>query len=158
MSNSRAINVANAAVGLLNSGPVQAGFAQTFTARRDYVPRFNLKQFPDGVQVLVIPARLDASPMTRADVQELAAIDVVLWSKVSPDADQQIADCDPLMLTVEQIKQALEAPQALALADPPAGCGWQRTENSPIFYPSYLKVLNLFTSSTRFTYLVRRAR
>jgi hypothetical protein len=158
MSNARAINVANAAVALLNSGPVQAGFAQTFTAKRDYCPRFNFKQFPTGVQVLVIPARLDASPMTRAVVQELAAIDVCFWCKVSADPTQQVSDVDPLMLEVEQVKQVLEAPQALALADPPTDCGWQRTDNSPIFYPSYLKVLNLFASSTRFTYLVRRAR
>ena len=160
MSNSRSIDVAIAALALLNSAPKQTTFgAQTFTAVRAYRPVLDLENPADqALKVTVMPATISESPMTRGMVQGLAGIDVAIQKFVSGDLTQQVADCDPLMLLVQQIKQALEAAGALVLADAPTDCGWQQTQNNPIYDPVHLTTLNVFTSVPRFTYLVRRAR
>jgi hypothetical protein len=147
----RSIDVANAAVAFLNSAPVQTGFVQGFTAVRAYQPLYDLKEHKAGLKVTVIPATLDETPLTRAVVQSLLAIDVGVQNFVANDAAS-----DVLMLLVQQIKQALE--RGLTLAEPATDCGWQGTQNEPIFFPDHMQQHSVFTSVPRFTFLTRRAR
>jgi hypothetical protein len=157
-TNARVIDVAIAAVTLLNSGPVQATFgAQTFTAVRGYRPTYDLKAHKAGLKVTVIPAVLNESPFLRLTINSQVGVDVGVQNFVgSPVAATQDANCDALMLLVEQIKQVLEL--GLTLPEAKVDCGWQATENDPIFFPDHLREHNVFTSVPRFTYLTRRTR
>lgn len=156
-TNARAIDVAIAAVALLNSAPAQAGFNQTFTAVRAYRPQYDLTTHKLGLKVTVIPATLTDSPLARRTVQGLVAIDVGIQKYVKdPSQATMDASTDSLMLLVEQVKQVLEA--GLTLAEANIDCGWQQTENDPIFFPDHLWERGVFTSVPRFTYFTRRAR
>ena len=89
MSNSRAIDVANAAVALLNSGPAQTAFgALTFAAVRDYVPLYGLTQHKAGLLVTVIPQAVDTHFWNRPQVQDLVTIDVGIQNYVKTLADK----------------------------------------------------------------------
>ncbi|MDE2100056.1 MAG: hypothetical protein KGL39_22570 [Patescibacteria group bacterium] len=157
MSNSRAINVAAAAVALLNSAPAQTAFAPfSFVAVRAYRPNIDLTQQKSALQVLVIPQALATTPFSRGIVDDHVSIDVGVWDWVDPDGE--VTQADALMLLVEQIKQQLEAPGALVLTDAPKDCGWQGTDNDPIFDPALLQNNSIFASVSTFTYMTRRAR
>lgn len=157
-TNARSIDVAVAAVSLLNGSTAQATFgSNTFTAVRGYRPLYDLKDHKAGLKVTVIPATLADSPLARRTVQGLVAIDVGVQKFVrDPVAATELANCDSLMLLVEQIKQFLEA--GLTLAEANVDCGWQQTENDPLFFPDHLQQHGVFTSVPRFTYFTRRAR
>src|SRR6185295_3580523 len=78
-TNARPIDVAIAAVALLNSGPVQATFgALTFTAKRAYRPTFDLKQHKAGLTVTVIPVLLNESALSRQTVEGQVAVQVAV--------------------------------------------------------------------------------
>jgi len=149
----RPIDVANAAVTLLNSAAAQATFGSfaPFTAVRDYVPLYDLEQHVSGLIVTVIPAALNESPMARLTIGGQVGIDVGVQNYV-----QTLADKDGLMLLVEEIKTVLE--KGLTLPEFPLDCGWVETENDPIYDPDHLKIYGVFTSVPRFTYQVRRPR
>jgi hypothetical protein len=157
-TNARPIDVAIAAVTLLNSGPVQTTFgALTFTAKRAYRPTFDLKQHKAGLTVTVIPVLLNESPFSRQTVDGHVAVQVAVQDfvrDVVPATED--AACDALMLLVEQIKTVLE--NGLTLPEAAVDCGWVGTENDPIFFPDDLKDHGVFTSTPTFTYLTRRAR
>ena len=150
-TNARPIDVAAAAVTLLNSGPAQATFNQTFVAVRDYVPLFDLTAHKAGLKVTVIPAGLDESPMARLTIDGRVALDVGIqnWAPT-------LATKDGLMLLVEQIKTVME--KGLTLPEAAIDCGWLGTENDPIFRYDHIQQHNVFTSVPRFFYLTRRAR
>lgn len=157
MSNSRAINVAAAAVALLNSAAAANAFAPfSFVAVRAYRPNIDLTQQKSALQVLVIPQALETSPFSRGTVDDHVSIDVGVFDWVDPA--NEVTQADALMELVEQIKQRLETPAALVLTDAPADCGWQGTANDPIFDPALLQNNSLFASVSTFTFLTRRAR
>jgi hypothetical protein len=156
MSNSRSIDVAAAVVSLLNSGPVQAGLSQAFTAVRAYRPLFDLTQHKAGLKVSVVPVSLDTDAFSRGKVRELVSVDVAVQNWVDPNSET--AQCDALMWLVEQIKEVLEAPGALVLADAPTDCGWQGTSTDPLFEQDHLLHESVFTCVPTFAYLTRRAR
>src|ERR1051326_5241836 len=113
MPDARPINVANAAVALLNSPSVQSGFVRTFTAVRAYRPIADLTTLKAATQpsVIVVAKGLDTSPLTRQTVDDHVSLDVGIQAYVDPA--NEVAVCDVLMKLVEQIKQVLEAPRAL---------------------------------------------
>jgi hypothetical protein len=150
--NARPVDVANAAVVLLNKS--QSSFAIEFQATRAYRPVYDLTKFSTGLVVTVIPSELEETPFSRQTIQSLVTVDVAVQKKVS--ASSEVADCDQLMLLVEQIKSVMEA--GLTLAEAKIDCGWQQTQNRPIFSPNHLKTREVFTSVSRFVYLTRRAR
>lgn len=150
-TNARAIDVANAAVTVLTAN--QGGFAQTFTPARDYIPLFPLEQakLTAGVYVTVIPAVLDEESLSRLSVQGIVAIDVGV-QKYAPD----LATRDQMMLLAEQVKTVME--KGLVLPEAAIDCGWQRTENDPLYSTEHLIKFGVFTTLPRFFYLTRRAR
>lgn len=152
-SNARPIDVAIAAVTLINSAPAQGTFGSfaPFTAVRDYVPVADLKDHKAGLQVWVIPSELEETAFSRQIIQGIVTIDV----GIEKYADT-LASRDALMLLVEQIKTVLE--KGLTLPEADVDCGWLGTENLPIFDQAYLQEKNVFRSAPRFRYLTRRAR
>jgi hypothetical protein len=152
-TNARAIDVAAAAVTLLNSGPAQASFGSfaPFTAVRDYVPLYDLTQHKAGLIVTVIPAALNESPLARLTINSQVLIDVGVQ-----DVVKTLADKDALMLLVEQIKTVME--KGLTLPEAAVDCGWEGTENEPLYSQEHMLRHSLFTSVPRFAYLTRRAR
>lgn len=156
MPDSRAIEVADAITALLNGAAAQATFAQQFTAKRDYIPLYDLEQEDFGLTVTVIPADLDDAPLSRREVRGLVGVEVGVQNYVSPD--NRAPECDALMLLVQQIKQIVEAPLAVVLGSAPSDCGWQGTQNDPFFYRDLLQVYSVFTSVPKFTFLTRRLR
>lgn len=153
MSNARAIDVAIAVVARLNDPAVQAGFgALTFTAVRGYRPIYDLKNYRAGLKVTVMSSGLKESPLNRQQVEGDVSIDVAVQDKIATDAD-----CDALMLLVEQVKQALET--VLSLADGPFPfASWIGTDNEPIYSPRHLQKFKVFTSVPSFTFRTRRLR
>jgi hypothetical protein len=157
MSDSRAIDVANAAVALLNAASGANAFTPfTFTAKRVYRPTYDLVDVKAGNLILVMPQALDTSPMLRRQVQELVSIDVAFFGWVDPT--NELVECDAYMHLIEQLKETLEAPTALVLADAPTDCGWQGTTNDPIFDQDDLTNDSVFHSPITLTYLTRRNR
>ena len=152
-TNARLVDAAIAAVSLLNLPATQTSLVKTFAAARGYeVPTYDLKNEQAlGVMVTVIAAELDESPFSRGTIQGLLSIDVGIQNAV-----QSLADKDTMMLLVEQIKTVLE--KGLVLPEPFTDCGWQGTENSPIYDPDHLQEFGVFTSVPRFKYLTRRPR
>jgi hypothetical protein len=84
-------------------------------------------------------------------IQGMVGVDVGVQNWV-----QTLADKDALMLLVEEIKTVME--KGLVLPEANIDCGWQGTENDPIYNPDHMQVHSVFTSVPRFLYLVRRAR
>jgi len=152
-TNARSIDVANAAVALLNGAPAQDAFGSfaPFTAVRDYVPLYDYENPVAGLIVTVMPAALDESPIARLTIGGIVGIDVGVQKYATT-----LADKDALMLLVEQIKSVME--KGLTLAEAAIDCGWTGTENDPAYYPDVMKTHSVFTSIPRFHYQVRRAR
>ncbi len=152
-TNARPIDVAIAAVALLNLPASQATFAAPFTAARGYeVPLYDLqKKDTLGIVVTVIPDELNESPLTRHEVQSEVSVHVGIQNFV-----QSLTDKDAMMLLVEQVKTVME--QGLTLPEAAVDCGWLGTENSPLWDPAHLEQYSVFTSVPRFRYLTRRPR
>lgn len=152
-TNARPIDVAAAAVTLLNSSPAQDTFGSfaPFTAVRDYVPLYDLENLQPGLIVTVMPAAMDESPIARLTIGGNVGIDVGVQ-----DLAPTLAAKDALMLLVEQIKTVME--KGLTLPEAALDCGWLGTENDPIYDPDHMKVYGLFTSVPRFHFQVRRTR
>lgn len=153
MSDARTINVANAAVALLNSGPAQAAFTPfTFTAVRAYRPIYDLKAQKAGLKITVVHKANAQKPNDRLTVRGDVAIDVAVQNFVNNDAES-----DALTLLVEQIQQSLE--KGLVLADGPyRQANWISTECDPIFFPDHMARFSVFTSVSTLTFVTRRPR
>lgn len=151
----RPIDVANAAVTLLNSAPAQATFTLApFTAVRDYLPLYDLESHVQGLIVTVMPAALDEAPIGRLTIGGKVALDVAVQNYVgNPPV---VTSQDALMLLVEQIKTVLE--KGLTLPEAALDCGWLATENDPIYEQEMLQEFSVFTSVPRFHFQVRRVR
>lgn len=156
-TNARIIDVASAAVTLLNSATAQAGFVLPFVAVRDYVPLYDLESQVAGLLVTVMPAILEERKFARLTIGGEAGIDVAIQDYVPPaDPVAALALKDKLMLLVEQVKTVLE--KGLILPEANLDCGWLRHENDPIYEPDHMLDFHVFTSVPRVIYQVRRTR
>lgn len=143
------IQIADAMVAMLNG----ATLSQSFTAKRYYLPEFDLKEM-STLHVSVVPAELDEEMADRSRDKAEYKIHVAVQKRVAmqepPGLD--MAAIDGLMQLVEEIDD-------LFRHKPLAGfeqAHWVKTENKPIYDPKHLKEHGQFTSLLAFTYRVVR--
>jgi hypothetical protein len=144
-----AIAIADAMVALLNI----ATLSQPFTAKRYYLPEFDLKEM-DTLHVSVVPAELDEEIADRSRDRSEYKIHVAVQKRVAKQVAPGIdADAmDALMLLVEEIDDLFRH-KVLAGYEQ---AHWMKTENKPIYDPKQLKENGLFVSLLQFTFRVVR--
>jgi len=142
------IDIADAIVTALNAH----SFSQPFTARRHYVPTFDLKEMKN-LHVTVVPRGVEMTAANRSMIQNAVQVDIGIQQKLpapaSPAGDQ--AAIDTLMGLVEEIADFVRATGRFGDA------AWVKMENTPIYSPEHLEQLRQFTSVLTLTLLVMRA-
>ena len=129
------VDIADAVVAALN-GHV---FSQPFTARRCYVPVFDLKDMKD-LHVTVVPRGLEMATASRSLLQDDVQIDVAAQKKLPVDASGDQAAIDSMMGLVQEIADFIRSTGRFGDAV------WVKTENKPIYLPEHLEQLRQFTS------------
>jgi len=138
---SLATDIADAVVAELNTG----SFSQAFTARRMYLPAFDLKDMKT-LHVTAVPRAIDSQAASRSLIQQDVQVDVAVQQKV--DSDAQI---DVLMVLVEEIGDRFRNRMLAGL-----NAVWIKMENNPIYSPEHLDQLQQFTSVLTLTFRVTR--
>jgi len=146
---STTIQIADAMVAALNG----ATLSQSFTAKRHYLPEFDLKEM-ETLHVSVVPAELDEEIADRSRDHAEYKIHIAVQKRVAKQAPPGLdtAAIDSLMRLVEEIDD-------LFRHKPLAGfeqAHWVKTENKPIYDPNHLKEHSQFTSLLAFTYRLVR--
>jgi len=139
------IDIADAITQALNGH----SFSQSFTARRCYVPTFDLKEMKD-LHVTVVPRGVEMATVSRSMVQHDARIDIGIQQKLPADTAGDMATIDALMGLVEEVADFVRATGRFG------GAAWVKTENMPIYSPEHLEQLRQFTSVLTLTLLVMR--
>lgn len=141
MSQAVLIQIADGVAAALNA------FDGTLNAERKYLPKFELEEL--NVRKVVVATRaLEMTRGARGVDQFDYKIDVGILKKPSPLTD---ADLDGLMLTVEQIGDAV---RALTLSNPKSRC--VMASNMPVYDPQHLHQLGQFSSLWMFTFRLWR--
>ena len=140
------IPITDAVVAALNSGT----FSQPFTARRLYVPNFDLKDMKD-LHVSVVPRGVELSTASRSLLQHDVQIDVAVQKKLPQDTTDDMAVIDELMGLVQEIADVLRAVGRFG------DTLWVKTENKPVYSPEHLSQLRQFSSVLTLTLRMLRA-
>ena len=145
---SQIIAIADAVAQALNGH----SFSQPFTARRCYVPTFDLKEMK-SLHVTVVPRGVEMTTANRSMIQNAVQVDVAIQQKLpapaSPASDQ--AFIDSLMGLVEEVADFIRTTGRFGDA------AWVKMENTPIYSAEHLEQLRQFTSVLTLTLLVMRA-
>ena len=142
------VEITDAIVAVLNNH----SFSQPFTARRCYVPAFDLKEMKN-LHVTVVPRGVELSTVSRSMIQHDVQIDVAVQRKLPAPADPagDQAFIDTLMGLVQEIADVLRAVGYFGEAQ------WVKSENKPIYSPEHLEQLRQFTSVLTLTLRTLRA-
>jgi len=142
------VEIANAVADALNSH----SFSQPFTARRHYVPTFDLKEMKT-LHVTVVPRGVEIANVSRSTVQSGVQIDIGIQQKLPAPADPagDQAFIDTLMSLVEEVADFIRVTSRFGDAS------WVKTANTPIYSPEHLEQLRQFTSVLTLTLMVLRA-
>jgi hypothetical protein len=124
--------IADAVVAALNGH----SFSQPFTARRAYLPVYDLKDM-DSLHVTVVPKGVEMTTAGRGFAQSDVQIDVAVQKRLDPADNAQI---DALMGLVQEIAEFVRSTGRFGDA------AWVKTENSPIYSQEHLGELRQFTS------------
>ncbi|MCL2701964.1 MAG: hypothetical protein FWE88_09790 [Phycisphaerae bacterium] len=127
-------------------------FSRPFTARRCYVPTFDLKDMKT-LHVTVVPRGVELSTASRSLIQHDVQVDVAIQQKLPASADPtgDQAAIDALMGLVLEVADVLRAVGRFGEAQ------WVKSENSPIYSPEHLEQLRQFTSVLTLTLRMLRA-
>jgi len=141
-------DITDAVVAALNG----AAFSQPFTAKRHYVPTFDLKEMKT-LHVTVVPRGVEVSTVSRSLIQHELQVDVGIQQKLPAPADPagDQAFVDALMGLVQEIADVLRAAGRFGEAQ------WVKSENKPIYSPEHLEQLRQFTSVLTLTLRTLRA-
>jgi len=137
------VAIAEAVVEELNA----ASFSQPFTAQRDYLPLYDLKDLK-SLRVTVVPKGTAIEISGRSSNQHDVEIDVAVQQKL---ANTDNAAIDPLMTLVEEIAdhfrfKRLTSPDAV----------WIKTQNEPVYAQQHLDQFRVFTSLLTLTFRIIR--
>ena len=126
-------------------------FSQPFTARRCYVPVFDLKDMKN-LHVTVVPRGVEMTNANRSMLQSGVQIDVAIQQKLPASADPagDSAFIDALMGLVEEIVDFIRTTSRFGDA------AWVKMENTPIYSTEHLEQLRQFTSVLTLTLLFMR--
>ena len=149
MSTSTIIELADAVVVELN-GAAAGTFSQSFTAKRYYVPVFDLKEMRD-LHVSVVPVGVETTTASRALLQHDVQLDVAVQQKFPQDTAVELEAIDDLMGLVQEISDFLRAVGRFGDAL------WIKTENKPVYSPEHMGQLRQFTSVLTLTLRILRA-
>ena len=141
--------IADAVVAELN-GVAAGTFSQPFTAKRLYVPNFDLKDMKD-LHVSVVPRGVELSTASRSLLQHDVQIDVAVQKKLSADTSNDQAVIDELMGLVQEIADFLRNVGHFGDAQ------WVKTENKPVYSSEHLEQLRQFSSVLILTLRMLRA-
>jgi hypothetical protein len=127
-------------------------FSRPFTARRHYVPTFDLKEMK-SLHVTVVPRGVEMSNASRSMIQNAVQVDIGIQQKLPVPADttgDRVA-IDALMGLVEEVADFIRTTSRFGDA------AWVKMENTPIYSAEHLEQLRQFTSVLTLTLLVMRA-
>jgi hypothetical protein len=136
--------IADAVVEALNAGT----FSWTFTARRDYLPIYELEDVKD-LRVTVVPKGVAIQSSGRNSNQHDVEIDVAVQKKL---AKVEAAEIDPLIALVEEIADHFRFKRLISYTS----AVWIKTENEPVYAPEHLDQFRVFTSILTLTFRVIR--
>ena len=146
------VDIAEAVTDALNAGT----FSRSFTARRHYLPVFELKDM-DTLHVSVVPKETTIEPADRTREKRDVAVDIGVQQRL-PASEKEADELDALMTLVDELADHLRF-GTLELEHPP-GAGakavWIRTENAPVYAPEHIDQLRQFTSVLTVTYRIMR--
>ena len=127
-------------------------FSQPFTAKRHYVPTFDLKDMKT-LHVTVVPRGVEMATASRTLLQHDVQVDVGIQQKLPAPADPvgDQAFVDALMGLVQEVADVLRAVGYFDEAQ------WVKSENKPIYSPEHLEQLRQFTSVLTLTLRTLRA-
>lgn len=134
------IDIADAAVAELNA----TAFGMPFTAKRAYVPRFDLEEM-GTLRVTAVPKGVEISTASRSGHQHDYRVDIGVQRKFEQEGPTEL---DPLMDLVEEIADHFRG-SALE-TDPEAVC--VAVENGPIYAQEHMREGRLFTSILTLTF------
>lgn len=142
---SQLIAAADAVAAEIN-GAAPGTFGLAVTAKRDYLPDFDLADLKE-LRVSVVPAgRVDAS-LARNTAQRDLSIHVGVQQRVSLD---EPGDLDALMELVEQIADFFRHRRLSAMPT----AAWIKTEYLPVYSQEHLQQKQVFTSVLTLTFRV----
>lgn len=111
-TNAKIIDAANAIVAALAAAVVAEAFSTTFTARRRYIPRIDVKD-AGTVFATVVPKAIRTEQVTRAHVFKEFDIDLAIQKRLpatsNPEDESGLAAGDALMLLAEEVLDFFEA-------------------------------------------------
>jgi len=140
------IDIVDAVVTALNGH----SFSRPFTAKRHYVPTFDLKEMKN-LHVTVVPRGVEMTNASRLAFQSGVQIDIGIQQKFPADPAGDSVAIDALMGLVEEVADFIRATGRF-------GDGaWVKMENTPIYSPEHLEQLRQFTSVLTLTLLVMRS-
>jgi len=137
------VAIADAVVAELNGG----SFSQSFTAERNYLPLYDLKQLKT-LRVTVVPSGTAIETKARKTAQHDVEIDVAVQQKLAATDNTEL---DPLLALVEEIADHFRFKR---LASPDAV--WIKTENEPVYAQEHLDQYRVFTSLLTLTFRILR--
>lgn len=109
--------------------------SQTFTSKRVFLPDFAREQLT-GYEVTVYPASESRGIMTRASVEHIYTLNVVIRAPVNPASDPDITAA---LYFVEQLTTNIKGQAA-------SGASWLSSENDPVFDLTQLQERHEFLS------------
>lgn len=118
-----------------------------FTAVRESVPRFDLKQL-QTLRVSVVPTGIESEPFTRAMMQNDATISIGVMKKLDGETEN---DIDPLITLAENIAAYLDKRD---LVSGEMKIHWISTEHKPTFSQQEINTKKVFTSVITMVYRV----
>jgi hypothetical protein len=120
-------------------------FSRPFTARRAYLPIFNLGDMED-LHVTVVAAGRTVVPANRTLLQVEHRLDIAVQQHLGTGAEDTA--CDPLLALVEEIADHLSGHNLAG----EAGAAWVKTEHAPFVAAEHLHEWRQFTSIITVTY------
>jgi hypothetical protein len=150
---SKVADIAKAVHGMIDDAEA-ADFTLDFTLRRLYLPKSSLEEL--SALTLTVFARSDtSSPFSRAGPQREIKIDIAAQKKLTNDpaveSAAMLAELDGLMEFMEELADFF--PQGTAIPGV-AGAFIRPVTNEPIYDPTHLNELKVFSSLITLTVIV----
>ena len=120
-------------------------FSLPFTARRAYLPSFNLGDMTD-LHVTVVATGRAVTPANRTLLQVEHRLDIAVQQRLGTGAEDTA--CDPLLGLVEEIADHLAGHNLAGASD----AAWVKTEHAPLVAAEHLHEWRQFTSIISVTY------
>lgn len=123
-------------------------FTQPFTAKREYVPLFELPEMKT-LHVTIVPKGMTVAQIARDRCTYDVQVDVAAQKKFDVGDS---AELDPLLGLAEEIADFFR----FKTLPGPLGAAWTKTEHTALYGPEHMDRLRQFTSVLTLTFRVMR--